>query len=576
MEMFYALLSLFTGVGVSLVGIVMFSKGLQKGASGKMGTLLDKISKNRFASFGVGVGVTAIVQSSSATTAMVVGLVNAGLLTLFQAAAISLGAHVGATFIGILVSLATFRVRYYFMALAFVGALMSLMVKRRRFKNIASLLTSFGILFVGLDLMGRALSNNPILNEFFIDLFLTVNFPVWLILIGTAFTVVIQSSGTATAMFMALAGSGLMGIETAMYLVLGANIGTANTALFAAIPAEPCARRAALVNLFMNIIGVAGFTILIWPIKESFVRVYGSIISDPVWQISIFNIFYNVLKSLPLLFLIEPVNRLACWLIKEKPEEVEEEPKTSYIDDTLLNSPVTAMVSTKREIIDMARLSQNNLILAFEALFKQNMANKKAIKKQERWINFLNKAVSAFVIKISEAELSEEESRLLGGFHHAVNDMERIGDYAKKMLQEASRMKKHDYEFSKRSAAKGLTEMFAVITKMFEMSIEVFESGNIDRLKEIHQLDQETDRMKIKLADSHIRWLKTAEYNSIGGGYFYSCICDMERIADHLLNFASTIHVTADALPDINDDIDTDTEEKSVNRKATTAKPKAP
>jgi len=545
MEMFYAILALITGVGVSLVGIVMFSKGLEKGASGKMRTILEKISKNRFASFGVGVGITAIVQSSSATTAMVVGLVNAGLITLFQAAAISLGAHVGATFIGILVSLSTFKIKYFFMTLAFIGALINFIVKKGKVKNIANLLIGFGILFVGLELMGKSFSDNPSLNEFFTNLFMTVNFPLLLILLGIAFVVVIQSSGAATAIFMTMAGSGLMSIDIAMFLVLGANIGTANTALFASIPADTDAKRAALANLLLNIAGVVGFTAIVWPLKTVFVASYSRIIPDPVWQISIFNLIYNAVKSLPLLHLIDPVNRLACWLIKDKREE-EEELRTSYIDDSLLDSPAVAMVSIKKEIIDMAHISRNNLALAFDALFRQDLSNKKKIKKQEEWINFLNNAVSDFVVKVSASELSEQDSRLLGGFHHAVNDIERIGDYAKKMLQEASRMKKHNYEFSKKSLAKALTEMFDIVCRMFDISLEIFENGDEERLKELYDLDKETDKMKIKLADSHIRWLKSSEYNTIGGGYFYSCICDLERIADHLVNFASAIHVIVD------------------------------
>jgi len=144
-------------------------------------------------------------------------------------------------------------------------------------------------------------------------------------------------------------------------------------------------------------------------------------------------------------------------------------------------------------------------------------------------------------------ELSEQDSQLLGGFHHAVNDIERIGDYAKKMLQEASRMKKHEYDFSKKSTAKGLTEMFDIVLKMFDISLEIFESGNEERLKELDDLDKETDKLKIKLADSHIKWLKSSPYNTIGGGYFYSCICDLERIADHLVNFASAIHIIEDS-----------------------------
>jgi phosphate:Na+ symporter len=397
--------------------------------------------------------------------------------------------------------------------------------------------------------MAKALAGNPIIDAFFVDLFVTVHFPVWLILLGMVFTVIIHSSGAATAIFMALAANGLVDIQHAMFLVLGANIGTSNTAFFAAMPAGVEAKRAALANLFMNIIGVAGFTLIIWPFRYVFAAAYESIIPDPVWQISLFNIAYNVVKSVPLLYLIEPVNRLACALIREKPKP-EKKLKTQYINDSLLDSPAAAMVSVKKEILDMARIARESLTLAFKALLAQDLSGKKRIKKQEELINFLYKSISTFVVNISELELSEEDSQFLGGFHHAANDIERIGDYAKKMLQEAGRMKKHNCTFSKKSAVKGLTGMFDTVSIMFELSLALFESGSNkesgeDALKELHALDREIDKMKMRLADSHVQWIQSAHYHTVGGDYFYSNICDLERVADHLVNFALSVHLSS-------------------------------
>jgi phosphate:Na+ symporter len=362
-------------------------------------------------------------------------------------------------------------------------------------------------------------------------------------LIAAAFTIIIQSSIALVAMLLAMIGNGLLSFESAMFLVLGANVGTTFTAIFASITANTNAKRAALRNLINAAVGVVSFTAIIWPFKGAFVQFFARIIPDPVWQVSMFNLIYNTIAASVLIWFIAPINRLVCLLIRDK-QKRKKELHTSYINDHLLDTPTIAIEPIKKEILDMAYRARKSFTLAFGAILTQNLAKKKKIKKQEKWINFLNKAVSGFVVKLSEAEISEQDSRLLGGFHHAIDDIERIGDYAKKMLQEAGRMKKYRYEFSKNSVARGLTDMFEIALKMFDISLEIFEHGKVERLNELHELDREIDKLKAKLADSHIKWLQSAEYNTIGGDHFYSAICDLERIADHIVNFASSIHVT--------------------------------
>jgi len=542
--MLYSILSFLTGAGVFLVGIVMFSNVMEKFASGGIRTLLNKISNNRFSSFGVGLGVTLISQSSTSTTVMVVGLVNAGLLTLFQATAICLGAHVGTTFTGILISLSTFRIKYFFMALAFVGALIGLVTKKRKIKKIADLLISFGVLFVGLELMNKALSGNEILEPFFVELFRTVHLPIWLILLAAGFTIIIQSSTAFTAIILTMIGNGLIQFETAMFLVMGACIGTTFTAIFASLTANINARRTALVNFTNVTLGVTLLTSVIWPLKDVFVPFYASIIPDPVWQLAIYNVLFNATKASILIWLINPVTRLVCRIIKDKPKE-KNELRTTYIDDSQLETPTIIMEPIRKEIIDMARRARKSFSYAFEALLKQDLTHKKKVKKQEKWINFLGKAISGFIVKATEVEVSEQDSQLLGSFHHMVDDIERIGNYSKMMLQEARRMKKYGYEFSYESTAKGLTDMYEIVSKMFDISLEIFESKETASLKELLDLNKKTIRYKQKLTESHIKWLKTAEYNTIGGDYFNSAISNLEYIADLLVNFVSAIPAIA-------------------------------
>ena len=538
--MFYSILSFVTGAGVFLVGIVMFSKVLEKFASGGIRTLLNKISNNRFASFGAGFIVTVIVQSSTTTTVMVVGLVNAGLLSLFQATAISLGAHVGTTITGILVSLSTFKIKYFFMALAFIGAVINLVTKKKALRKVADLLISFCILFVGLELMNKALSGNEILEGFFVDLFRTVHFPIWLILIAAGFTIIIQSSIALIAILITMIGNGLINFETAMFLVMGATIGTTFTAIFASLAANINARRAALINLTNVTFGVTVMTAIIWPLRDIFVPVYKSAITDPVWQLAIFNVIFNTAKASFLIWFINPVTRFVCRIIKEKPKE-NKEMQTTYLDDSLLSTPAIVIGPIKKEIMDMSHRARKSFSMASEGILNQDLTNKKKVKKQEKWINFLSKAISDFIVKATEAETSEQDSRLLGSFHHMVDDIERIGDHCKKMMQEAGRMKKYGYEFSYKSTVKGLTDMYEIVSRMFDISLEIFETGETTLLNELRELNKKIYSNKQKLTESHIKWLKTLEYNTIGGDYFNSVISKMEYISDLLVDFVTTI-----------------------------------
>jgi phosphate:Na+ symporter len=539
LDVFYAVLALVTGVGIFMVGIVMFSEGLEKNVSRGVRALLRRISGKRFAGVGIGAGVTAIVQSSSATTVMVIGLVNAGILTLFQATAIIMGANIGTTVTGLLVSLSTFQIKYVFMSLAFIGAFMKLVTKKERWTRLADLMISFGVLFVGLELMGAALSGNDELKGAFMRLFEAVRNPLLLIFLGAAFTAIIQSSSASTAIFISMIGQRLLSFDSAVYLVLGANIGTCITAFLASLTANTNAKRAALIHVLFNTIGAVIFTAFLWPLHKYITPFYERLIPSPQWQLAVFHVIFNVSTTLILVWFITPLNKIAYRIIKDKPEK-EEAIHVSYIDERLLKTPTIAIENTKKEIVAMAEKTRDNLHTAFNAFLTQDLSVREKVLKEEEGINFLNRTLARYLVKISATSISFTNEKLIGGFHHVINDIERIGDHAANMAYYADGMRERGSTFSE-AAANDLSTMFAKESELFDLSLKVFSERDPSMLKKVSALEGEIDRMKRELADSHIRRLNAGECTFESGEFYYAVITDMERIADHLTNIAFTI-----------------------------------
>ena len=538
MEVFYSVLSLVIGAGMFLVGIVMFSESLEKYASRGKSALFKKISDNHFAGFGIGTIVTALAQSSAATTVTAVGLVNAGILTVLQASSIMLGAHFGTCSTIFIVSLSTFNIKYLFMTLGFVGALMKILTSKGRIIRIANLLIGFGVLFVGLNLMSAALKDSTDLREFFISLFKKIEFPPLLILLGIVFTIIVQSSTASISLFLMMLVEGLLSFENAMFLSMGAFIGTCFTPIFAAITANTNAKRAALINLLFSVIGVSVFTCLIWPLKSFAIPAYEAMV-QPAWQIPVFQLSYNLIAGIVLIWFLEPLGRLASRLLKDKPE-TKEVLHTTYIDDRLLTAPSIAVDQTKKEIRDMMDRARENLNLAFNALVNRDFSNKKKIKKEEDLIDFLNRAIAMFIVKLSGNSLSESEDIMLVSFCRVINDIERVGDYACKILKDAGRMKKKKYKFHKKDITR-LEEMFSKVQELFNLCIEIFESRDLEKLENVSGLEGEIGAIKSNLALGHLMWLKAGQYIMAGGEYFYSAISDLERVSNHLINVALSV-----------------------------------
>ena len=532
-----AILLLLAGVGVFIAGMNMLSEGLERSAGGGLKKLLGKISNNRFAGVGVGAGVTAIIQSSSATSVMVIGFVNAGIMTLFQATAIIMGANIGTTITGILVSLKSLPISDFAMLLAFVSVMMSFL-KADKLKQIGGILCGFGLIFVGLELMGDSLKNSVEINEFFKGLFKKIDFPLLLILCGMIFTAVIQSSSAATGIFITMVAEGALTLDCAIFLVLGSNIGTCITAVLACMGAATNAKRTALIHLSFNIIGTLLFTAILWPLKVSAVEWLTKIPGGAPMQLAWFHVIFNVTTTAVLLPFIKQLVKMAVVFI---PEKVEEESGRSfrYVDERLLKTPPIAMMQVKKEIDYMGTLANKNLADSFLAMQANATDYAPSIFENEEIIDFTNKAVTKYLIKLS-ALVDSYDERKIGAYFHVLNDLERIGDHAENFCEIGIQMQEKGLIFSEVAQAE-IKEMEGKVLRMFEIAAEAFEGLETDKLGELTVLENEVDELKRELSARHYTRLAEGKCQVELSPYFSSVVVGLERVADHLVNVGYSV-----------------------------------
>lgn len=537
MEIFKSLLMLFAGCGVFIAGMNMLSSGLEHGAGGGMKRLLGKISNNRFAGVGIGAGVTAIIQSSAATTVMAIGFVNAGIMTLTQATAIIMGANIGTTVTGIVVSLKSLGISLFASVFAFIGVMMTFM-KKDRWKTIGSILCGFGLIFVGLDIMGNALDNPKIVNMFS-NIFAAIDFPLLLILCGLAFTALIQSSSAATGVFITMVGSGALTMGNALFLVLGSNIGTCVTALIASIGTTVNARRTAIIHLLFNVIGTALFTIAIWIFKKPIVGLLEDLLAgNPQMQLAWFHVIFNVTTTLVLLPFIKQLVQAATFIIKDKKQE-ESSIQFRYVDERFLKTPSVALMQVKKEIEYMAEKVQFNLSHSFKAMEENATSYTDEIIGNEAIVDFTNHALSKYLIKLSAVSDGKGE-KAIGAYFHVLNDLERIGDHAENFYDIGVEMQEKGLQFSE-SANTEIREMEGKVLRMFEIAAEAFDNADSFRLEELTALENEVDGLKRDLSARHYARLTEGKCKVELSPYFSSVVTGLERVADHLVNVGYSV-----------------------------------
>ena len=543
-QLIQSLIWLLAGVGIFIVGMNFMSAALEKSAGSGMKRMLGKIVGNRLSGVGVGAGVTAIIQSSSATSVMVIGLVNAGVMTLMQATPIIMGANIGTTVTGVLVAL---KNDYFDMAmylLAFAGVMMGF-VKKEKVQILGSLCSGLGLIFVGLNIMSSPDAfGNALIKEMFSNIFAVINFPLLLVLMGAVFTALIQSSSAATGVVITMVGTGVMELNLALFVVLGANIGTCVTALLASVGGGESAKRVALIHLTFNVIGTVIYTAIIWIFRESVIGLLHSIFpnEDPMslqMRVSVFHVIFNVTTTLLLLPFVKQLVRFSETVIRDKAEETMLR-SLRFVDKNLLAMPAAAMVQVKREIDYMLALAEENTRLSLYAIQTGSDENEETITENEDIIDFTNSALTAFLIELSATSVSIHDEVAIGSYFHVLNDLERIGDHALNFYELSQEMRKKELTYSQ-LAQDEIRDMCEKVLAMFAVAKAAFENLDFDLLTQLTDYENQVDALKEQLTANHFARLSSNSCKVTHSPYFTSTVIGLERVADHLVNVGYSI-----------------------------------
>lgn len=544
MQLIQSLIWLLAGVGVFIVGMNFMGDALEKSAGSGMKKMLEKISNNRFSGVGIGTGVTAIIQSSSATSVMVIGLVNAGVMTLMQATPIIMGANIGTTITGVLVALKNDYFNMIMYLLAFAGVMMGF-VKKEKVKILGSLFCGLGLIFVGLEVMSSEQAfGNPLVEDMFTNIFQKINFPLLLILVGVLFTALIQSSSASTGVVITMVGANVLPLDLALFIVLGANIGTCVTALLASVGANANSKRVALIHFTFNVIGTILFTIIIWIFREPIVNLLVSIFpgNDAMslqMRVSFFHVIFNVTTTCILLPFVKQLVKYSCLVIKDKKEE-NDTLSLKYVDDRLVKTPPIALMQVKKEIDYMIELVEKNISLSFLAVETGSSEHDAKIRDNEKIIDFTNSALTDFLIKLSATNMEQSDEKVIGTYFHVLNDLERIGDHAENFHEIGTEMASKKIAFSE-IASKEIAAMRLKIFEMFAISKDAFENQNKTQLPTLTVLEETVDKMKKDLTASHFARLANGNCNTSASPYYSSLVSGLERVADHLVNVGYSI-----------------------------------
>ena len=543
MQLIQSLIWLLAGVGVFIVGMNFLSEALEKSAGEGMKRMLGRIAGNRFSGVGIGAGVTAIIQSSSATSVMVIGLVNAGVMTLMQATPILMGAKIGTTVTGLLVSL---KNDYFDMAMylcAFAGIMMGF-AKKEKIKLTGLLCSGLGLIFVGLNIMSSDQAfGNSLVKDLFQGIFQTIDFPLLLVLVGVIFTALIQSSSAATGVVITMVGTGVMELHQALFIVLGANLGTCVTALLASVGTNTNAKRVTLIYLTFTSIGMSLFTALVWIFKDAFVNLLTSFFpgTDPMsmqMRVSSFHVLFNVSTTALLLPFVTPLVKFAEKAIKDKPT-MEESLTLKYVDDRMVTMPSVALMQVKKEMDYMFSLVEENMGLSLNAMETEDLSKGELIATNEKIINFTNSSLTRFLIKLSP-NVEARAEQVIGSYFHVLNDLERIGDHAENFYDIAQEMAGKKIGFSPVGQA-DMKAMQDNVMKMLTIAKDAFDNANTGRLEELATLEDQIDNMKRDYTAAHFARLAEGHCSMAVSPYYASAIAGLERVADHLVNVGYSI-----------------------------------
>lgn len=544
-----SVLTLIAGVGIFLIACTMMSANLESLGSRKLKALFARTSKSKLLGVGVGAAATAAIQSSSATTVMVIGFVNAGIMTLVQAATVIFGANIGTTITGQLVALGLFGTNavstsVIFATFAGIGAFILAFAKRDRLRKVGGIMAGFGMLFVGLSMMSGAMGH-------FSELESVRNFlarfrnPLLLVLIGALLTAVVQSSSVMTSMAITMVVTGLISLNQGIYITLGSNIGTCVTALIAGLTSTTNAKRTALIHLVFNVSGVVVFLLIGLCMRIGNVD-YGYLFEHmfphaPQLQLSMFHTIFNVITVLIVLPLTGALVKLVTKIVPDaKPTPKDNEPHLYFLDEHMLTTPPIAVQQTKNEILNMAEIAIKNFDLACDIACTLDYAEVERFRAQENELNFLNREIAAFTVKLLKSEMNEKDRAYLATVFRTVADFERIGDYAENIIEYADKLKEVGQTFSA-VAVREIGALQTQIDALYGAMLSAYRDCDRKALAEAYRIEDTIDRMSAEMTENHITRLRDGICTPDVGAQYLALTANAERVADHFINVAKTI-----------------------------------
>ena len=535
---FGTILTMAGGLGLFLFGMELMSDSIEKVAGARLRRILEIFTTNRFMGMIVGIIFTGIIQSSSACTVMVVSFVNSGLMNLYQAAGVILGANIGTTITSQLVS---FNLSKIAPLILLVGVVVMMFTKKEKVRKVAEVVVGFGILFVGLSTMSQAMANMK--NEpQVVNLLMSLKNPFLATLMGFTLTAIIQSSSVTVSIVLLLANQDLLPLPITLYIILGCNIGACATAMLASMTGKKDAKRAALIHLLFNIIGTVIIYIALFVAGDQIVELIKSISADNGRFVANAHTLIKIAQVIMLFPFTGWLVKMTYLIVPGEDQKVgyRESYQLKYIGDKVVFNPATAVVEVVKELERMASLAEENLNRAMNALITLDEEDIEEVYEVEKNINFLNHAITDYLVKINQTTLPIEDLNSLGALFHVVNDIERIGDHAENVADAARQRKEEGVSISK-EAQKELGDMLEMVNKIIRYAVEMFAKSDETHMQEIITLEDQVDEKERELQKKHVERLTKGECSPEAGMIFSDIVSGLERVADHATNIAFAI-----------------------------------
>ena len=536
-----AITFLLGGLGAFLIGFKLVSENIEKLANAKLRKLFNKTSKNTFIGVGIGILVTAVIQSSSATTVMIVGFVNAGILSLFQATAMIMGANIGTTITAQIAALESFDITQLAIALAGIGVFIEMLCKSEKSKTIGLALAGLGLVFLGLKSMSNAMSGFKE-NEAIISALQSINNPIILLLIGIGFTALVQSSSAVTTIIISMVASGLVigdGGNAPLFVILGTNIGTCVTALISSIGASTNARRTSIIHLLFNLFGSILFMVILLIWKDFMNDTLTVWFKLPSTQIAMFHTIFNVTCTLIFIPFIKVFVKLSQLII---PDKKGSEIAKTFMDERILITPSIALSQVMKETVRLGEMSFDALAISIDGFVNKSLKDESKINQLIEELDILNKEIIGYLVKLSTVVLTESEEKIISNLHHSLGDFLRQAEIADNIVKYTKVEIRDNLEFSQK-VYDAISLMKDKLQDLFEKTKHMFLSLDYSEIDNIDLIEEEIDNMRTYLINDHIKRLEEGSCKPQNSSIYINLISNLERAGDHLTYIA---HALAD------------------------------